>query len=58
MRLEEVLAKYPDILLNYKERKYPEVYPDVLILETFTFEKPLTSVEIDDMKFFMTFFNY
>lgn len=50
VRLEEVLAKYPDILLKYKERKYPEVYPDVLILETFKFENPLTSIEIDDMK--------
>lgn len=50
MRLEGVLAKYPDILLNYKERKNPEVYPNVLILETFKFEKPLTSVEVDDMK--------
>ena len=48
-QLEEVLAKYPDILLKYKERKYPDVYPDVLILETFRLEKPLTSVEIDDL---------
>jgi len=49
-QLEEVLAKYPDILLQYTERKNPDVYPDILILETFTFEKPLTSVEIDDLK--------
>ena len=42
--------QHPDILLKYKERKFPEVYPEVLILETFTFEKPLTSVEIDDLK--------
>ena len=47
VRLEEVLTKYPDLLLNYKEG---DVYPDVLILETFKFEKPLTSIEIDDMK--------
>jgi len=48
-QLEEVLAKYPDILLKYKERKNPDVYPDVLILETFRLEKPLTSVEIGDL---------
>jgi len=48
MRIEDVLAEYPDLLLNYKERKNPEVYPSVLILETYKFEKPLTSIEVDD----------
>jgi hypothetical protein len=50
MRLEEVLVKYPDLLLNYKKRKYPNVYPDLLIADTFMFEKPLTSIKIEDRK--------
>ena len=48
MRLEEVLAKYPDILLSYQEGK--DIYPKDLIMDAYAFEKPLTSIEIDDIK--------
>lgn len=49
-QLKTVLAKYPDVLLAYKEREDPDIYPDVLILEAFRLEKPLTSVDVTGIK--------
>jgi len=46
-RLEEVLARYLDIILMYKDYG---LYPNVLIVDTFLFNKHFTSVDVANIE--------
>ena len=45
-QLRNVLNEYNDILLRYKEHGD---YPHAMIIDTFRFEKPLTSIDISEV---------
>ncbi len=51
-QLKQTLKKYKNIVKGYSEGgdKENPIYPSHLILDTYTFEKPLTSIEECDLK--------